>query len=296
MHHRRQRRGELRRRALPEVRLHHAPRPRRDLVPARRPLVAPRRHGCRRPGLRPARRRVGSEGTLGIVTEVTVGLVPRARPSRRCWPRSPRRTPRAWPSRAIISAGIVPAAIEMMDRLTIEAVEAAVHAGYPDGEAALLVELDGPAPEVARCSAPSRRSAAPAAPRAAGRRATPPTARRMWKGRKAAFAAMGRCRPSYYVQDGVIPRTGLPEVLRGIARSRRVRDARRQRLPRGRRQPAPARPVRRRDPRPARAGRAGGRDPRPLPRGGRLDHRRARGRHGQGVPHAEDVRRPTTWP
>jgi glycolate oxidase len=160
---------------------------------------------------------IGSEGTLGIVTEVTVGLVPRPEAVETLLAAFPTTDAAGLAVSRIIAAGIVPAAIEMMDRLTIEAVEAAVHAGYPDCEAALLVELDGPAPEVASlfravedicraCGSTEQRVAADAADRA-----------RMWKGRKAAFAAMGRVSPSYYVQDGVIPRTRLAEVLRGIA-------------------------------------------------------------------------------
>ena len=116
-----------------------------------------------------------------------------------------------------IAAGILPAAIEMMDAITIEAAEAAVGANYPPGcGAILIVELDGPEIQVeedlvrvdALCRANGSteiRVAADAADRAA-----------VWRGRKAAFAAMGRVSPDYYVQDGVVPRTKLPEVLRRI--------------------------------------------------------------------------------
>jgi glycolate oxidase len=116
----------------------------------------------------------------------------------------------------IIGAGIIPAAVEMMDRLTIEAAEAAVHPGFPRAEAVLIVELDGSAAEVAalfeRVEAICRQAGAGDIQIAknADERA------RIWKGRKAAFAAMGRVSPNYYVQDGVIPRTKLPEVLRRI--------------------------------------------------------------------------------
>ena len=121
---------------------------------------------------------------------------------------------------AIIAAGIVPAAIEMMDALAIEAAEAAVQCGYPEGAGAVLViELDGPAVEVAqqydeveRLCARERRV------RAAARRPTPTDRALIWKGRKSAFAAVGRISPDYIVQDGVIPRTALPEVLRGHRR------------------------------------------------------------------------------
>jgi glycolate oxidase len=101
----------------------------------------------------------------------------------------------------------------MMDKLTIEAAEAAVHPNFPRAEAVLIVELDGPKPEVeglfqlveAICRRTGGREMQVA--RNNDERA------RIWKGRKAAFAAMGRVSPSYYVQDGVIPRTKLPEVL-----------------------------------------------------------------------------------
>ncbi len=161
---------------------------------------------------------LGSEGTLGIVTRVTVRLL-RA-------PESVRTLLADFPSIAaagevvsdIIAAGIVPAAVEMMDTLAIEAAEEAVHAGYTVGvPAALVVELDGPAEECEiqfeqvkaicdkhRCS--RLHIAGSADERAA-----------IWRGRKAAFAAVGRISPDYFVQDGVVPRTRLAEVLDRIA-------------------------------------------------------------------------------
>jgi glycolate oxidase len=120
---------------------------------------------------------------------------------------------------AIIAAGLIPAAIEMMDALAISAAEKAVRCGYPEGAGAvLIVELDGPASEVEEgladveryCVAQGAfeiRVAADEAERA-----------RIWRGRKSAFAAMGRLSPSYIVQDGVVPRSDLPEVLRDISR------------------------------------------------------------------------------
>jgi glycolate oxidase len=107
--------------------------------------------------------------------------------------------------------------MEMMDRLTIEAAEAAVHPGYPDANALLLVELDGAVPQVeidlAAVEAICREHGAWEIRTAADdhERAL------LWKGRKSAFAAMGRVANDYYVQDGVVPRTRLPEVLRRIA-------------------------------------------------------------------------------
>jgi glycolate oxidase len=117
----------------------------------------------------------------------------------------------------VIGGGIIPAAIEMMDSITIEAAEAAVQAGYPPGcGAVLIVEFDGPRAQVEDdlervleiCSlrgARETRTAKSAEDRA-----------RIWRGRKAAFAAMGRVSPNYYVQDGVVPRTRLPQVLHSI--------------------------------------------------------------------------------
>ncbi|MFB4291134.1 FAD-linked oxidase C-terminal domain-containing protein [Nonomuraea sp. ATR24] len=160
---------------------------------------------------------VGSEGTLGIATKITVRLsrAPEAVTTVLAAFESIERGGEA--VSAIIGAGIVPAAIEMMDALAIEAAEAAVACDYPRGAGAvLIVELDGPAQEVERQFAQLReicsgafelRVAAGAEERAA-----------IWKGRKSAFAAVGRISPAYIVQDGVVPRTALPRVLAEIDR------------------------------------------------------------------------------
>jgi glycolate oxidase len=161
---------------------------------------------------------VGSEGTLGIATKVTVRLTRTPEAVRTLLAAFPHTDQAGAAVSAIIGAGVIPAAIEMMDALAIEAAEAAVHCGYPGGAGAvLIVELDGPAAEVAHqfdeveafCrdnGAFEIRIAADDAERAL-----------FWKGRKSAFAAVGRISPDYIVQDGVIPRTALPEVLRRIA-------------------------------------------------------------------------------
>ena len=190
---------------------------------------------------------VGSEGTLGIATKLTLRIL-----------RSPEavvtllagfgHTDEAGGAvSGVIAAGILPAAIEMMDAVTIEAAEAAVNANYPEGcGAVLIVELDGPAAQVeddlARVEAICREHDAREI-----RIASDPADRyAVWRGRKAAFAAMGRISPDYYVQDGVVPRTKLPSVLRAIDELvAHARAARRQRLPRRRRQPASARALRR---------------------------------------------------
>ncbi len=116
----------------------------------------------------------------------------------------------------IIQAGIIPAAVEMMDRLTIEAAEAAVHPEFPNAEAILIVELDGAEADVAALFGRVEQVCTEAGAREIQVARTEDQRARFWKGRKAAFAAMGRVSPSYYVQDGVIPRTKLPEVLRRI--------------------------------------------------------------------------------
>jgi glycolate oxidase len=161
---------------------------------------------------------VGSEGTLGIVTSATVRLVRLPEEVRTVLAGFESTDQAGAATSAIIAAGIVPAAIEMMDALAIEAAEAAVHCNYPQGAGAVLViELDGAAVEVGQEYDEVERLC-----RENGsfeqRLATDPTERALiWKGRKSAFAAVGRISPDYIVQDGVIPRTALPEVLHAIA-------------------------------------------------------------------------------
>jgi glycolate oxidase len=160
---------------------------------------------------------VGSEGTLGIATEITLRLLRRPEAVRTVLAAFHSTDAAGAAVSDIVGAGILPAAIEMMDRLTIEAAEAAVDAGYPDAGAILIVELDGVAVQVEQdlaavdgicrsCGASELRVAADDHDRAL-----------LWKGRKSAFAAMGRVAANYYVQDGVVPRTRLPGVLRRIA-------------------------------------------------------------------------------
>jgi glycolate dehydrogenase FAD-linked subunit len=161
---------------------------------------------------------VGSEGTLGVVTSATVRLVRLPEEVRTVLVGFESTDAAGAAVSAIIAAGVLPAAIEMMDALAIEAAEAAVHCNYPAGAGAVLViELDGAAVEVAEEYAEVERLC-----REAGsfeqRLATDPVDRALiWKGRKSAFAAVGRISPDYIVQDGVIPRTALPEVLKAIA-------------------------------------------------------------------------------
>ncbi len=160
---------------------------------------------------------IGAEGTFGLVTKATLRLI---------------REPEQWRTllavfesvddasnavSGIIAAGIVPAALEMMDRLIVQAVEAAFHFGFPtDAGAVLIVELDGAAAEldaqlgavIETCrthSAREVRVAASEAERAA-----------LWTSRKRAFGAVGRLAPNYCTQDGVVPRTRVPDIVRAI--------------------------------------------------------------------------------
>lgn len=161
---------------------------------------------------------VGSEGTLGIATEVTVRLTRLPETVRTLLAAFASTDEAGEAVSAIIAAGVLPAAIEMMDALSIEAAEAAVRCDYPAGAGAvLIVELDGPAAEVEAQFADVEAHC-----RAAGAfelRVAADEHERMlvWKGRKSAFAAVGRVSADYIVQDGVVPRTALPQVLRRIA-------------------------------------------------------------------------------
>ncbi|GAA4614002.1 FAD-linked oxidase C-terminal domain-containing protein [Actinoallomurus liliacearum] len=170
---------------------------------------------------------VGSEGTLGITTKVTVRLTRLPETVRTLLAGFDSMERAGAAVSAIIADGVVPAAIEMMDALSIEAAEAAVSCGYPPGAGAvLIVELDGPASEV---DAQFERVKELCAEAFELRVAADDTERGLiWRGRKSAFAAVGRISPDYIVQDGVIPRTMLPQVLAridAISRERGVRVA-----------------------------------------------------------------------
>jgi glycolate oxidase len=160
---------------------------------------------------------VGSEGTLGIVTEVVVRLLRKPEAVRTLVADFPDAEHAGNTVSDIVAAGIIPAAVEMLDALAIEACENATGAGYSlDTPAALVVELDGPTVEVAaefaRVQEICQRNGTTHV-----RIATDHEERMLiWKGRKAAFAAMGRMSPDYFVQDGVIPRTKLGATLRRI--------------------------------------------------------------------------------
>lgn len=161
---------------------------------------------------------VGSEGTLGIATKIILRIVKRPECVRTLLAAFNSTNEAGAAVSGIIAAGMLPSAIEMMDNLSIQAAEAAVHANYPNCSGLLLVELDGPLAEVEALMADVNeicrsngaweiRIAQSEAERAL-----------IWKGRKSAFAAMGRISSNYIVQDGVIPRTALPQVMGEIVR------------------------------------------------------------------------------
>jgi glycolate oxidase len=161
---------------------------------------------------------VGSEGLLGVVTEVIVRILPRPETARAVLVGFPTVESAGQSVADIIAQGIIPAGMEMMDKPAIHAAEAFVQVGYPlDVEALLIVELDGPAAECDHLIEEVARIARENG--AVSLRASNDEAERLafWAGRKAAFPAVGRIAPDYYCMDGTIPRRHLPEVLRRMA-------------------------------------------------------------------------------
>ena len=160
----------------------------------------------------------GSEGLLGVVSEVTVRILPRPETARALLAGFSSSEAAGACVAQVIGAGIIPAGMEMMDRPAIHAAEDFVHAGYPlDADALLIVELDGPEAEVAHLV---DRVAAIARDAGAGElrvSANDEERELFWAGRKAAFPAIGRISPDYYCMDGTIPRRRLAEVLRRVA-------------------------------------------------------------------------------
>jgi glycolate oxidase len=161
---------------------------------------------------------VGSEGTLGIVTKVAVRLMQTRESVRTLLAIFDRMGAATQTVVDITAAGIIPAALEIMDRLTIEAVETGAPVGFPrDADAVLLVEVEGLREQTEQslnlvrtiCETNGAREV---------RVAKDDTERQLlWKGRKGAFGAMGALAPNYYVQDGVVPRSKLPEMMKRIA-------------------------------------------------------------------------------
>jgi glycolate oxidase len=165
----------------------------------------------------------GSEGLLGVVTEVTVRILQRPETARAVLVGFPTSEDAGQCVADIISEGIIPGGMEMMDRPAIHAAEEFVHADYPlDVEALLIVELDGPQVEVDHLIA--RVSEIATANRSTTLRVSTSEEERLlfWAGRKAAFPAVGRISPDYLCMDGTIPRKRLPEVLQGMAELSRL--------------------------------------------------------------------------
>ena len=237
---------------------------------------------------------VGSEGLFGVALEVTLRLMPKPEKFRTVLAAYDSLEKAGQAVAQVVASGLLPGAMEIMDRLAIQAAEAAVHAGYPlDAAALLIVELDGEAGQVEeewRQLEPLIQASGAYLVRVARDEAD---RLRIWKGRKSAFSAVGRLSPDYLVNDGVVPRGKLGAGAgRDRAAERCVQHARRQRLSRRRRQPAPADPLQRPRAGRVRAGRAArGRYPGALRQFRRLHHRRARHRRGEARLPAEDVQR-----
>jgi glycolate oxidase len=161
---------------------------------------------------------VGSEGMLGIVTEVTLRLLRRPEATRTFLATFPTSDEAGNAVSGIIAAGILPAAIEMMDTLAIQAAKAATGLAWPEVGSILLMDADGPVAEVEHTSARAIEIARQAGAIEVRVPVDEDERQLMWKGRKSAFAAVGRLSPNYMVEDGVIPRSEIARVLREIAR------------------------------------------------------------------------------
>jgi len=160
---------------------------------------------------------VGSEGLLGIATEVTLRLLPKPEAYHTLLAAYDSLEKAGEAVAAVVASGLLPGAMEIMDALAIEAAEAAVQAGYPkEARALLIVELEGEAPQVeaeARYLEEVIRQSGAYEVRVAQ---SSEERLKIWKGRKAAFSAVGRLSPDYIVQDGVVPRSKLGQALAGI--------------------------------------------------------------------------------
>ena len=168
---------------------------------------------------------VGSEGTLGIVTRITVRLLREAEAVRTLLAVFETIDDASQTVSEIIAAGIVPTAMEMMDGVVMRAVEAAIHAGYPaDAGAVLLIEVESHAealpPIMERIDEIARRHHPRLLRTAEGARER----ELLWKGRKEGAGALGRLAPAYYLHDGVVPRTRLPGVMRRVQEIARAYD------------------------------------------------------------------------
>jgi len=162
---------------------------------------------------------VGSEGLLGIALEITLRLLPQVETYKTLLAAYDSLSAAGDAVASIVAAGLLPGAMEIMDRLAMDAAEAAVHAGYPpEAQGLLIVELEGPLEEV-EAEFPKLSEVIDASGASEVRVAQNDAERaKIWKGRKGAFSAVGRLSPEYIVQDGVVPRTKLGEALGEISR------------------------------------------------------------------------------
>ncbi|HET7911818.1 MAG TPA: FAD-linked oxidase C-terminal domain-containing protein, partial [Pseudolabrys sp.] len=160
---------------------------------------------------------VGSEGTMGIVTKVAVRLMQTRESVRTLLAVFDQMDAATRTVVDITAAGIIPAALEIMDRTTIEAVERGAPVGLPrDAEAVLIVEVEGLAEQTARSMEVAREICERNGAREAKVAKDETERQLLWKARKGAFGAMGALAPNYYVQDGVVPRSKLPEMMRRV--------------------------------------------------------------------------------
>jgi glycolate oxidase len=159
----------------------------------------------------------GSEGMLGIVTQVTVALLPEPETKAVLLAAFSEVVQAGNAVAAIISAGIIPAGMEMMDKMAVQAAEAFAKAGYPlDAEAILIIELDGAAAELATLNTQVTDILRAYGAYQIDEAHDATQQARLWKGRKSAFPAIGRLSPDYLCMDGTIPRKALPKVLTEI--------------------------------------------------------------------------------
>jgi glycolate oxidase len=160
---------------------------------------------------------VGSEGTFGIITKILLKLTPRPEATHTILVIFNEIEQACEAVSSIIAAGIVPAALEIMDQVTIQAVEAAIHFGFPKtAGAVLLAELDGFRENIKVESAALMERCLQAGAKDMSIADTPEDRERLWAGRKAALGALGRLAPNYYIQDGVVPRSKLAQTLRRV--------------------------------------------------------------------------------
>ncbi len=157
---------------------------------------------------------VGSEGTLGIATKIILRIMPKPEAVKTMLAVYNTLEDAGTTVSAIIADGIIPATLEMIDKLTIKAVEESIHAGYPlDAEAVLLIELDGLKDGMERLAQRIMEICKKNNVREVKAAKTEAERTQLWAGRKGAFGAVARLRPNYLVCDGTVPRTKLPEVL-----------------------------------------------------------------------------------